>query len=262
MPGRALGFGVACSEVTRRQPAKKGDSARPLLPQAAGPADENFQNVRLHCARLEKNCKNHTCAAGGFHPMMPPMKKSISLTKWLVLTSAVLFAGVPAVPARDSFFGDGAFGKSGGSSRPDRTASSKHERDRRLWGSPDRWRSSAGRGGPKRVEIDLSSQRLHAWEGDRLVMSSRVSSGRGGSTPTGRYAAGPYKARSHHSSLYHNAYMPWSVQVSGDVFIHGFSEVPRHPASHGCIRLPVTGSNPARRFYEWVDVGTPIRIVQ
>lgn len=117
----------------------------------------------------------------------------------------------------------------------------------------------ASRGGPKHVEVDLSDQKLRAYEGDRLVMQTRVCTGRGDSTPKGRFAAG-WKDRHHYSSKYDNAYMPWSVQVAGDVFIHGYSSVPRHPSSHGCIRMPVTGTNPAKRFYEWVDGGTPIRI--
>ena len=68
------------------------------------------------------------------------------------------------------------------------------------------------------------------------------------------------KFRMHYSKLYHHAPMPYSVQVTGNIFIHGFSYVPRWPASHGCIRVPLTGDNPARRFYEWVEFGTPIEI--
>lgn len=116
--------------------------------------------------------------------------------------------------------------------------------------------------GRKRVEIDLETQRLRAWQGSRLVLESRVSTGRGGSTPTGNFRAGPYKARQHFSSLYDNAPMPWSVQVHGHVFIHGFTVVPDYPASHGCIRMPLDEGNPARFFYEWVDSGTPIRILR
>ena len=56
--------------------------------------------------------------------------------------------------------------------------------------------------------------------------------------------------------------MPWSVQVSGNVFVHGFTSVPDYPASHGCIRVPLTGRNPAKFFYEWINVGTPIAIVK
>lgn len=114
--------------------------------------------------------------------------------------------------------------------------------------------------GSKRVEIDKSQQMLRAYQGDQLVIESRVSTGRDGKrTPNGSYHAG-YKERMHYSSLYDDAPMPYSVQVSGNYFIHGFSSVPSRPASHGCIRLPLTGGNPARRFYEWVELGTPIAI--
>lgn len=66
----------------------------------------------------------------------------------------------------------------------------------------------------------------------------------------------------HYSSLYHNAPMPWSVQIYGHVFIHGFTSVPNYPASHGCIRLPLNEGNPARFFYEWIDNGSPVSVVR
>jgi lipoprotein-anchoring transpeptidase ErfK/SrfK len=112
----------------------------------------------------------------------------------------------------------------------------------------------------KRVEIDKTLQVLRAYEGDRLILESRVSTGRGNSTPNGSYRV-QEKQRMHYSRLYDNAPMPYSVQVSGHYFIHGFSSVPNRPASHGCIRLPLTGENPARVFYEWVEVGTPVEIM-
>lgn len=114
--------------------------------------------------------------------------------------------------------------------------------------------------GKKRVEISLENQQLQAWQGDRLVLTSRVSSGRRGSTPSGSFTAGPYRARMHYSSRYQNAPMPWSVQIHRHVFIHGFTSVPDYPASHGCIRLPLTDGNPARSFYDWDDAGTPVRV--
>ncbi len=112
----------------------------------------------------------------------------------------------------------------------------------------------------KRVEIDLSKQRLYAYNGNRLYMKTKISSGRTGNTPTGRFRAGPYKSETHFSSLYHNAPMPWSVQITGNIFIHGFSVVPNYPASKGCVRVPISGINPARKLYRWLDVGTPIRV--
>lgn len=114
----------------------------------------------------------------------------------------------------------------------------------------------------KRTEVSLAEQRLRAFQGNRLVLECRISSGRSGCTPSGTYTAGPYKARRHYSSLYQNAPMPWSVQVTGHIFIHGFTSVPNYPASHGCIRLPLNEGNPAKFFYEWVDKGTPIKVTR
>jgi lipoprotein-anchoring transpeptidase ErfK/SrfK len=112
----------------------------------------------------------------------------------------------------------------------------------------------------KRVEIDKTTQMLRAYEGDRLVLESRVSTGRRGkSTPSGQFAVRA-KFRMHYSSRYQNAPMPYSVQVVGHYFIHGYKVVPEKPASHGCIRLPLVDGNPARQFFEWVEIGTPVVI--
>src|SRR2546430_1777632 len=113
----------------------------------------------------------------------------------------------------------------------------------------------------KRVEVDLGNQRLRAYQGARLVLDSSISTGREGKkTPAGEFKAGPVKSRMHRSRLYHNAPMPWSVQVHENIFIHGFRKVPRRPASHRCLPLPLTGPNPAKWFYNWIDLGTPVSI--
>lgn len=115
--------------------------------------------------------------------------------------------------------------------------------------------------GAKRVAISLEAQRLRAWQGERLVLETRISSGRPGmDTPQGTFTAGPLKSRMVISHKYGDAEMPWSVQVHRNVFIHGFPSVPPRAASHGCIRMPLTGRNPARWFYRWAQVGTPIQI--
>jgi lipoprotein-anchoring transpeptidase ErfK/SrfK len=110
--------------------------------------------------------------------------------------------------------------------------------------------------------VNLAKQQLHAWQGERLVLQCRVSSGRNGGTPAGDFVAGPYKSRTHYSSRYNNAAMPYSVQINGHIFIHGFTSVPKYPASHGCIRVPLNEGNPARFFYEWVDKGTPVKVMR
>jgi len=111
------------------------------------------------------------------------------------------------------------------------------------------------------VEIDLTTQRLRGFQGDRLIIDTKISSGKKGmSTPTGSYKAGPEKSKYRTSSLYEDAPMPFSVQFQGNYFIHGSSSVPNYPASHGCIRMPLTGQNAAKYFFEWVNLGSGVEV--
>ena len=118
--------------------------------------------------------------------------------------------------------------------------------------------SPAAQGGSKRVIVDKTNQELRAYDSGYLVFRTNISTGkRGKETPNGHFHA-QGKSLLHYSTLYENAPMPYSVQVNSNYFIHGFSEVPSWPASHGCIRLPVDS---AREFYYWVKPGTRIDIV-
>ena len=117
-------------------------------------------------------------------------------------------------------------------------------------------------GGPRRVVVSISEQKLRAYDGGWLVFETRVSTGHEGKhTPTGHFRALD-KELIHYSSRYDNAPMPFSVRFHGNFYLHGFSVVPDYPASHGCIRLPLREGdfNPARQFYEWVRIGTRVRV--
>lgn len=117
---------------------------------------------------------------------------------------------------------------------------------------PDKW-----------VEIHLGEQEMRAWQGSRAVMVTPISSGkRGHSTPVGDFRAGPEKTRHRVSRLYEGSPMPYAVQLRGHIFVHGSPIVPRYPASHGCIRVPLTGKNAARFFFDWIDKGSRVRIVR
>jgi len=116
--------------------------------------------------------------------------------------------------------------------------------------------------GEQRVVVSLKRQLLQGWQGERLVLQTHISSGRNDRTPAGEFHAGPFRTAMHYSSLFQNAPMPWSVQINGNIFIHGFTSVPDYPASHGCIRVPLTNGNPAKFFYEWVLSGTPVSVTK
>lgn len=118
-------------------------------------------------------------------------------------------------------------------------------------------RAASSSGGFQRVIIDKTNQLLRAYEGNRLVFQSRVSTGKPGKrTPSGTFSA-KGKERMHYSRRYHNAPMPYSVHLGGHYFIHGFSSVPRYPASRGCIRMPVDS---ARQFFGWINPGALVSI--
>lgn len=114
--------------------------------------------------------------------------------------------------------------------------------------------------GAKRVSVDLAGQRLKAFQGATLVYDAPVSTGRDGhNTPDGRFRSGR-KERMHISTIY-GSEMPWSVHVTGNIFIHGSQLFSDAPGSHGCIRLPLSGNSlTAQEFYDWIDVGTPVTI--
>jgi len=118
-------------------------------------------------------------------------------------------------------------------------------------------RAASSGGGLQRVIIDKTNQLLRAYEGNRLVFQSRVSTGKPGKrTPSGTFSA-KGKERMRYSRRYHNAPMPYSVHLGGHYFIHGFSSVPNYPASRGCVRLPVAA---ARQFFGWINPGTLVSI--
>jgi hypothetical protein len=118
------------------------------------------------------------------------------------------------------------------------------------------------REGAKRVVVNKSHMQIRAWQGQRVVMASPVTLGvEGKDTPTGLFKADGNREKMHKSALYHDAPMPWSVHVVGNVFIHGWPHVSGGRGSHGCIRLPVSGGNPARFMYYWIDKGTPVSIL-
>jgi hypothetical protein len=65
----------------------------------------------------------------------------------------------------------------------------------------------------QRVAISIRHQRMRAWQGRRLILDTKVSTGRAGhATPPGLYTAGPLKSPLVISHKYNDAKMPWAVQ--------------------------------------------------
>ena len=102
-------------------------------------------------------------------------------------------------------------------------------------------------GAPLRVEVDLRHEVLYVYHHDRVVLISHVSSGGGyyycsqGScahavTPAGNFRT-LWRVHGWHVSPLGLMYNP--VFFYGGFAIHGDTEVPLQPVSHGCVRIPM-----------------------
>jgi lipoprotein-anchoring transpeptidase ErfK/SrfK len=117
-----------------------------------------------------------------------------------------------------------------------------------------------------RIDVDLSRQMLSVIdESGKVTKVLPISSGSGGwfvfegerrraITPTGRFRVYRKIPGWHKSPL---GLMYYPVYLVGGVAIHGSPYVPRRPASHGCIRIPMYA---AKAFYDATAIGTVVLV--
>jgi len=115
-----------------------------------------------------------------------------------------------------------------------------------------------------RIDVDLSRQMLSVIdESGKVTKVLPISTGSGGwyvsegerrkaVTPTGRFRVYRKIPGWRKSPL---GLMYYPVYVVGGVAIHGSPYVPRRPASHGCIRIPMYA---AKAFYDATEIGTVV----
>jgi len=118
----------------------------------------------------------------------------------------------------------------------------------------------------KRIEVDLASQRLYAYEGDKQVYNFLVSTGKWNRTPTGNFSiwtklrytkmSGGSKAL---RTYYYLPNVPYTMFFSGGGIskaagygIHGtyWHSNFGHPMSHGCINMK---TEEAGLLYFWAQ---------
>jgi lipoprotein-anchoring transpeptidase ErfK/SrfK len=121
--------------------------------------------------------------------------------------------------------------------------------------------------GRKAIVVSIGQQMLWAYRGDRVVLSSYVSTGRAGfDTPLGSYAVltklpsqtmegvigGEYYNVPDVPSVMY--FTNWGHALHGTYWHANFGT----PMSHGCVNLPL---DVAAWLYEWTPVGTPVHVV-
>jgi hypothetical protein len=112
-------------------------------------------------------------------------------------------------------------------------------------------------GASKRVEVSISRQVgieiLHG----QVVWIFPVSTARPGyATPLGRYHIFSKFLESWSQPF--SEWMPWASYFSSGYAIHGLSQVPVYPWSHGCVRVPLEF---APIVYQFDTIGTEVDIV-
>ena len=123
---------------------------------------------------------------------------------------------------------------------------------------------------PKRIEIDISSQRFYAYLGDKLVYNFPTSTG----LPGRDTAVGHYKVQSKipmaYSSIWSLSMPYWLGIYNVGRIENGIHALPIRPdgtvmwagllgqkASYGCVIL---SDYAAKLIYDWAEIGTPVHI--
>ncbi|MEI7555330.1 LysM peptidoglycan-binding domain-containing protein [Candidatus Chlorohelix sp.] len=117
----------------------------------------------------------------------------------------------------------------------------------------------------KWIDVNLSQQRLVAYEGDKAVFSSLVSTGVTGlDTPVGTFQVYvKYQSQlmtgGGGSSYYYLPNVPYVMYFYQAYAIHGtyWHNNFGHPMSHGCVNLPTPAS---QWIYNWAPMGTQVNI--
>lgn len=94
--------------------------------------------------------------------------------------------------------------------------------------------------GPMTIVVNLKVQRAYVYRNGVRIGASTISSGKKGhETPTGVFTI-LQKNKDHKSNLYNNAPMPYMQRLTWDGIALHAGGLPGYPASHGCVRLPLT----------------------
>ncbi len=111
------------------------------------------------------------------------------------------------------------------------------------------------------IDIDLSAQRLTAYQGSTAVRSTLVSTGLPRTpTPTGQFRVYvKYASTTMSGPGYYLTNVPYTMYFYRGYGIHGtyWHSNFGHPMSHGCVNLPTPE---AQWLYNWASVGTLVNI--
>ena len=114
-------------------------------------------------------------------------------------------------------------------------------------------------GPPMLAIVSLSDQRVTIYDAEGKILQSPVSTGSTGyETPAGIYSVVQKKAV-HQSNVYEDGNMPFMQRITWTGIALHAGVLPGHPASHGCVRMPIAF---AERLFGLTDIGLRVIVVR
>ena len=119
------------------------------------------------------------------------------------------------------------------------------------------WYPERAEAGPVAIVVSLPDQLVYVYrDGIRIGVSTCATGRPGHATPTGVFTI-LQKDKTHHSSLYNDAPMPFTERLTwSGVALHA-GNLPGYPDSHGCVHLPLAFS---QLLFGVTQLGTPVII--
>jgi hypothetical protein len=114
-------------------------------------------------------------------------------------------------------------------------------------------------GTPVMAIVSINQQRVTVYDADGAMLRAPVSTGKPGyETPPGIFTVLEKKVE-HYSNIYYDAAMPHMQRITWSGIALHAGVLPGHPASGGCIRMPIGF---AERFYGRTKVGMRVIVVR
>ncbi|THD55335.1 MAG: L,D-transpeptidase [Bradyrhizobium sp.] len=116
-------------------------------------------------------------------------------------------------------------------------------------------KESAKPQGPLIISISIAQQRMRVYDANGFFAETPISTGMPGHpTPMGVFSV-IQKHKLHHSNIYSGAPMPYMQRITWSGVAMHAGVLPGHPASHGCIRMPMAF---AVKMWNWTKMGARV----
>jgi hypothetical protein len=123
----------------------------------------------------------------------------------------------------------------------------------------DGFGQSRSAGTPILAIVSLSEQRVSIYDTEGKILQSPVSTGATGyETPAGIYSV-VQKKEVHQSNVYEDGNMPFMQRITWTGIALHAGVLPGHPASHGCVRMPLQF---AQHLFGLTDIGLRVIVVR